>query len=358
MQESALSSRRNASPFHMAHRDIAPRDIPVNQQWRHPWRRITFGMETTTPQTDATAFLPDRVRRHTAEPALNTIDERTRASILEHGNTPWSISERLAKLEWEWDVERVLEANASVLSLSGSALGMLASRRWFLLPIVVFSFLIQHASSGWCPPLPVLRRFRVRTQSEIDRERYALKAIRGDFRKGTGERVDTETALRQVASQESGQPGSRGDADRVRRHTHPDLRRRLDREMAERVRHYAGKPREVISERIGELQREWSIERHMQAGVAAAGLASGALALGRTQTWGIVTMACAGILLLHAVEGARPALCAARNAGVRSRQEINREIYALKILRGDFDDVGKAWNLEDRISAALRAVRL
>jgi hypothetical protein len=46
---------------------------------------------------------------------------------------------------------------------------------------VVLTFLFQHAVQGWCPPLPVLRRLGVRTRKEIDRERYALKALRGDF---------------------------------------------------------------------------------------------------------------------------------------------------------------------------------
>ena len=43
---------------------------------------------------------------------------------------------------------------------------------------------------------------------------------------------------------------------------------------------------------------------------------------------------------------------ALRKAGLRSRSEINREIYALKILRGDFDDV----LTEDRVETALSAV--
>jgi len=34
---------------------------------------------------------------------------------------------------------------------------------------------------GWCPPLPVLRRLGFRTAFEIDYDRYALKALRGDF---------------------------------------------------------------------------------------------------------------------------------------------------------------------------------
>jgi len=45
----------------------------------------------------------------------------------------------------------------------------------------VLSFLFQHAVQGWCPPVPVFRRMGVRTRKEIDREKYALKALRGDF---------------------------------------------------------------------------------------------------------------------------------------------------------------------------------
>lgn len=55
-------------------------------------------------------------------------------------------------------------------------------RRFALIPLVVGSFLLQHAVQGWCPPLPVFRRMGVRTQTEIDEERAALKALRGDFR--------------------------------------------------------------------------------------------------------------------------------------------------------------------------------
>jgi len=54
-------------------------------------------------------------------------------------------------------------------------------RRWFLLPTVVLSFLLLHAVQGWCPPVPLLRRLGIRTRGEIDRERYALKALAGDF---------------------------------------------------------------------------------------------------------------------------------------------------------------------------------
>jgi hypothetical protein len=43
-------------------------------------------------------------------------------------------------------------------------------------------FFIWHAFQGWCPPVPLLRFFKIRTRPEIDREKYALKAMRGDFK--------------------------------------------------------------------------------------------------------------------------------------------------------------------------------
>lgn len=92
-----------------------------------------------------------------------------------------AIASRLAQLDREWDIERTLQLNASVVALTGALLGLSKDRRFFLLPTAVFSFLLQHALQGWCPPIPVFRRFGVRTVREIARERYALKALRGDF---------------------------------------------------------------------------------------------------------------------------------------------------------------------------------
>ena len=73
-------------------------------------------------------------------------------------------------------------------------------RRWFVLPALVGAFLLQHAIQGWCPPVSVLRRMGVRTTREINHERFALKALRGDFdnvRMG-GEQSPQERARRAI----------------------------------------------------------------------------------------------------------------------------------------------------------------
>lgn len=130
-----------------------------------------------------TDFLPrDRVRAKTAPRVQAAIDERTRNHIRSYAAQPRPrLAARVASLEREWDVERVLELNASILALTGTVLGATVNKRFFLLTGLVLGFLAQHAISGWCPPLPVLRRLGVRTRAELNQEKYALKALRGDF---------------------------------------------------------------------------------------------------------------------------------------------------------------------------------
>lgn len=124
----------------------------------------------------------DRVSNQTCEAVNDRIRSQTEENIaqLKHAGRA-AIARRLEELDAEWDIERTLEANAATASLIGVTLGATVDRRWFALPAVVGAFLLQHALQGWCPPLPVFRRLGVRTAAEIDYERYALKALRGDF---------------------------------------------------------------------------------------------------------------------------------------------------------------------------------
>ncbi|WP_343217042.1 hypothetical protein [Hymenobacter profundi] len=103
---------------------------------------------------------------------------------------PEALEKRIEELDQEWDLDRVLMANASTLSLLGFAASRAVSRRWLVLPGVVSSFLLWHALQGWCPPLPVFRKLGYRTRREIDAEKYALKALRGDFAGVTPRRPD------------------------------------------------------------------------------------------------------------------------------------------------------------------------
>ena len=125
----------------------------------------------------------ERVPRHTADAVNERIQLRTEEAVARcAAGGPEAIERRLMALDREWDIERTLEANASSLALVGLGLGAFVNRRYFALPAVIAGFLLEHALQGWCPPVPLLRRLSFRTQSEIDEERYALKALRGDFR--------------------------------------------------------------------------------------------------------------------------------------------------------------------------------
>ena len=123
-----------------------------------------------------------RVPAHTSEEANLRIQEAIESSVRYHDRHRDEIPVRLRQLDEEWDIERAIEANASALAFAGITLSIAGDdRRWLIVPALVTAFLFQHAIQGWCPPVPVLRRFGFRTSYEIEQERQALKAIRGDF---------------------------------------------------------------------------------------------------------------------------------------------------------------------------------
>jgi hypothetical protein len=135
-----------------------------------------------------------RVRRNTDASINRRIDEELENAIRYYSVHLEEIDSRLTALDEEWDIERMIEANASTLALAGTVLGITADKRFLALPAIVTAFLLQHAIQGWCPPIPILRRLGFRTADEINRERYALKALRGDFA-----RVGEGTTLNAIA---------------------------------------------------------------------------------------------------------------------------------------------------------------
>lgn len=140
--------------------------------------------EDSTPDS-----INERIRRKTIQTIALTI-----------ANGPEAIEARLRELDREWDTERVLETLAASFTLTGLTLGVSVDRRWLGLPGVVAAFLLQHALQGWCPPLPLIRALGIRTAYEIEQERTALKAARGDFAQlgngSTSARVLLEIAAR------------------------------------------------------------------------------------------------------------------------------------------------------------------
>jgi hypothetical protein len=117
----------------------------------------------------------DQVREVTPEKMNEEIDQKTEVSIRQYTTAdPATIEARIQELDKEWDIERTLELNASLLALSGVILSATVHKRWLILTAVVTTFLAQHAIQGWCPPVPLFRMLGIRTRKEIERERYAL----------------------------------------------------------------------------------------------------------------------------------------------------------------------------------------
>jgi len=124
----------------------------------------------------------DRVRANTPPEINQAIDTEIAAMVRFYASkTDYEIGKRIEELDKEWDIGRIVETRASAVSLIGIILGLKRSKMWLILPTIASTFLLQYAVQGWCPPVSMLRRFGFRTRQEIDLEKYALKALRGDF---------------------------------------------------------------------------------------------------------------------------------------------------------------------------------
>jgi hypothetical protein len=122
----------------------------------------------------------DRVRRYTSPKMLQKIDEQIERNVAFYSSQPDEVvAERIHELQQEWSINRCLQAKTAAMGLLGAVLGLVVSKKWALLTIAGFGFLLCRAAD---PRIAALRSLGFRTRSEIDRELYALKAARGDFK--------------------------------------------------------------------------------------------------------------------------------------------------------------------------------
>jgi hypothetical protein len=133
----------------------------------------------------------------------NRIQREIENSVRYYAHHPKEISERLRALDEEWDIERALQAGAAGVSFYGTAMAAIGRKRGLLLPALAAGFLFQHALQGWSAPVEVLRYLGFRSSDEIEQERSALKALRGDFEKVTTAPDPVEAAV-QATSPDQG----------------------------------------------------------------------------------------------------------------------------------------------------------
>jgi hypothetical protein len=132
------------------------------------------------------SFNGDRVREHTAQRVTERIDRIAEADVdAAVAAGPDAISSRLAKLDYEWDIDRALMVTFAVAGGASLTTGLvrytqsppvLRRRKGFLYLFgAQLAFLLLHGTVGWCPPAAVLRRLGLRTQREIEAERRKLR---------------------------------------------------------------------------------------------------------------------------------------------------------------------------------------
>ncbi|MGF1451681.1 MAG: hypothetical protein ACFB21_06355 [Opitutales bacterium] len=131
---------------------------------------------------EVSQFPDEPVRERTAEPVQWRIDTQTLENVRFYSTQPRPVIDaRLIELDQERDVDQLLRTYGTSVALGSLVLGVLGKKRMLLLCGGVLGFLLQHGVQGWCPPLPALRKLGIRTRREINQERIALKALRGDF---------------------------------------------------------------------------------------------------------------------------------------------------------------------------------
>lgn len=118
-------------------------------------------------------------------------------------------------------------------------------------------------------------------------------------------------------------------ADRVRRSTSSAINAEIDRRTQANIRHFSGLGRQQVIQRIGELEREWDIERILETNAATLALTGLVLGLTVNRKWLWLPGVVLPFLLQHGLQGWCPPLPILRRLGVRTRGEIDREKYAL-----------------------------
>lgn len=158
-------------------------------------------------------------------------------------------------------------------------------------------------------------------------------------------------------------------AERVIVNTAESINERIRNRTEESIRRCVRAGPSAINRRLEELEREWDIERAIEANASALALTGVLLGFGADRRFFAVPGIVAAFLLQHAIQGWCPPVPVLRRIGFRTSDEIGQERYALKAARGDFanvsvtsmadddDIVTEAWDSDVRIGQIIDAVQ-
>ncbi|MGN6367600.1 MAG: hypothetical protein ACTHN5_05000 [Phycisphaerae bacterium] len=117
-------------------------------------------------------------------------------------------------------------------------------------------------------------------------------------------------------------------AERVRVNTERGVQARIRERMRIDLAYFEKHPEE-IEERLGELDREWDVERCLETGSSCLSLAGLALGAMGKRKWLLLPLVVQSFFLQHGVQGWCPPLPVFRGLGVRTQMEIEEERHAL-----------------------------
>ena len=126
---------------------------------------------------------------------------------------------------------------------------------------------------------------------------------------------------------------------RVERNTPEHINRERQADIQASLRYHAARPGEVPA-RLAELDREWDIERALQANAAAVSLAGLALAGFVDRRFLLLPVGVAGFLMQHAIQGWCLPVPLLRRLGFRTPAEICEERCGLKMVGGEYRSFG------------------
>jgi hypothetical protein len=112
---------------------------------------------------------------------------------------------------------------------------------------------------------------------------------------------------------------------RVPRHTSPEVNARIARQTEANIARYRDATPEAIRRRLRQLDREWDIERAIEANAASIALAGVALGAFVSRRFLLLPAAVSGFLLQHALQGWCPPVPILRRLGYRTQAEIEAE---------------------------------
>lgn len=140
--------------------------------------------------------------------------------------------------------------------------------------------------------------------------------------------------------------------DQTHAHTEQRIRDRLETNLL----YYVANPR-LISQRLHELDKEWSIERLLEVNAAALAGAGTLMSLLGGRQWLLLPAGATGFLMQHAVQGTCAPAKLFRRMGFRTAEEIDEERFALDILLGNVGPIGEV-ELDEMVAQVEQAMAM